>query len=170
MQKPQSGEYNPYFEHYISLTGNMDFSETWVINTREMEDFLLDIPEIKHDFAYEQGKWTIRQVFQHIIDMERVMAFRAMMIVRMAGEIALPSVDENLFADNAHVRQRSFDSLYREFISLRQANKYFFDSLTDEESCARGQVSGHATTARALGFIIIGHATHHRKIVEERYF
>jgi hypothetical protein len=169
MQYPAPGEYNPYFEGYISLAGTADFSETYVLQTRIMENFLLDIPEDKHDYAYESGKWTIRELLQHIIDMERVMAFRALMIVRNDGSVAQPPVDENCFAEHADVSRRSFDSLYREFVALRQANLYFFDSLTDAESTVSGLVSGFATTARALGYVIIGHALHHQRVIEERY-
>jgi DinB superfamily len=169
MQYPAPGEYNPYFESYIGMAGNIDFSEANVLHTRIIEDFLLDIPEEKHDHAYEPGKWTVRQVLQHIIDMERVMAFRAVMIVRMGGDVSLSPVDENRFAEHADVSLRSFDSLYREFVALRQANSFFFNSLTEPESRITGLVSGHATTARALGYIILGHALYHKRILEERY-
>ncbi len=169
MQKPETGECNPYFDGYLSLTGTNDFAETYAANTRDIEEFFEDIPEGSHDYAYEEGKWTIRQLLQHLIDMERVMAYRAMMIVRNAGKESLASVDENRFAENADVSLRGFDSMISEFKALRLANKYFFESLSDEESKIKGSVAGYPTTARALGYIIIGHATHHKRIIVERY-
>ena len=169
MQRPESGEYKSYFEQYIGLTPKSDFAESYILNTREVEDFFLELPDSKHDFGYAEGKWTLRQVLQHIIDMERVMAYRAFIIVRNRGAVAQTPVDENIFAENADVSMRTFDSLVRELMAVRQANKYFFESLSDEESKLQGEVSGHPTTPRALGYIIMGHALHHIMVVKERY-
>ena len=169
MQRPETGDYNPYFQKYLDLTGQADFSELYIANTAAVEDFFSDIPETLHDYAYESGKWTVKQVLQHIIDTERVMAYRALVIARADDATKLFSMDQDLYADNADLTLRNMDGLIAEWLSLRNANRFMFESFSREQTLRKQLVFDHLTTPAALGYIIIGHANHHVRIINERY-
>ena len=157
-----------YFQRYIQLTTEEDPIKSIKKNTRLFKKFLEKIPKKKIDFAYAEGKWTIRQLLQHIIDAERVFAYRALTFSRKDGN-ALPGFDENSWAEHAETSRRDWDDLVQEFKSLRKANELMFESFSDGQLLATGTASGNPVNALGLGFIISGHVTHHMNLITERY-
>lgn len=169
MQKPEAEEYNPYFNRYISLVPDGDYLELLKTNSREITDFFAGIPEVKHNYRYAAGKWTIKDILMHIIDTERVMMYRALVAARGDSTSILCNMEEDLYAANVNVSDRSLESILAEFISLRESTEKFFENLDEESSKLQAQTETHPITARAVGYILIGHPHHHIEVIKGKY-
>lgn len=169
MTKPQPSEYNSYFGRYIQLVPEGNFLQLLSDNLQLVKSFFSSIKKDKQDYRYQPDKWTIKQILLHIIDTERVMSYRALTISRGDAQVVFPSMDENLFAENAIVGNRSMENLLEEFSAVRRASNFLFENMSDEQSLYTGTVMKEKTTARALGYIIVGHAMHHIDVIKERY-
>jgi uncharacterized damage-inducible protein DinB len=165
----KEGEYAPYYNLYLpNVDDTYTLTEELEISVHSFIKFVQDIPMGKHDYRYAEGKWTIKDIIQHLIDAERVFAYRAMRFSR-GDTTELPGYDENLFADNANGSNRSLQSLLTEMAALRHTTIMLFKSFTDAQLMQNGIASGHVVTVRALGFLIIAHQNHHMKIYKEKY-
>jgi hypothetical protein len=121
------------------------------------------------DFAYADGKWTIKQVLQHCIDTERIFQYRALRLSRMDAT-PLPGFDENHYASNASVAHLSVDDLLDEWQIVRLSTQKIFENASEEGLLFQGTASNMTVNALAFGFTICGHAVHHLNIIKERYF
>ena len=169
INKPEKSEYNPYSQHYIDLVAAGDFQHDWIANTKETIDFFENIPLAKHDYKYAVNKWTIKEILMHIIDTERVFAYRALVCIRGDDKTIIHNMDEDLYAANVDVTQRSMASLIEEFKIVRENSNLLFQNMTEEQSKFLGNAITHHISARALAWIMIGHIVHHMKIIQERY-
>jgi hypothetical protein len=160
-------EYAPFYHTYVKTVGEDVFAN---LNGQllSIPEFIRNIPAQKEDYAYAPGKWTVKEVFGHLIDTERIMAYRALRIAR-ADETPLAGFEENDYAAYSHYHDRSMESLAAEFETLRKSNLFLFESFNDEELKRMGTASGKNVSVRALLFIVAGHVNHHKRILEERY-
>ncbi|MFT3933844.1 MAG: DinB family protein [Chitinophagaceae bacterium] len=156
------------FLNYIAKAPDKEVIKSIKANTKAFKKLLKSIPAKKRDHAYAEGKWTVRQSLQHIIDAERVFAYRALRIARL-DPTPMPGFDENEWASAANKIHRKWEDLEEEFKSVRNATELLFDSLGDENLLFTGQASGFAINALALGYVIAGHAEHHIALFKERY-
>ncbi len=161
-------EYNPHYKSYILELGDVDLIEILTASSEELLKTIKDLPEKKLLFRYNEGKWTIKELLQHIIDTERIMSYRALRFSRNDAT-ELQGFDENWYVENSNGNDRNFDDLLEEFICTRRASISLFKSFTDEMLFLSGTANGSDMTVRALGFIIAGHQIHHLKIIKERY-
>ncbi|HEY4285989.1 MAG TPA: DinB family protein [Puia sp.] len=157
-----------FYQGYIDLIKEEDFREAIRKNTKQFRKFMAKIPRKKFDFAYAEGKWTIREMLQHIIDAERVFAYRALTFSRKDAS-PLPGYDENSWAVNGGGAVRRWKDLLEEFSVVRAATEYLYESLSDEQLRFVGSANGRPWNGFTLGFIIPGHVAHHMKILQERY-
>lgn len=166
MNPPQIQDYPTWYKGYIDLVEGdvLDLLET---QAQEFTDFVQQNSD-KADYAYAPGKWTIKEMFGHIIDTERIMVFRLTSFAR-AEKAALPGFDENEYVTNAHFADRSLESLCEEFVLLRKSNMYLLKSLNEEELSRSGSANGNQITVKALVYILAGHVMHHKKVIVERY-
>ena len=161
-------EYNPHYKHYILELGNVDLFEILMVSSKELLETVKDLSEEKMVFRYEEGKWSIKEILQHLIDTERVMSYRALRFSRNdATELA--GFDENWYVDNSNGNDRNSNDLVEEFTCTRRASISLFKSFSDEMLQLSGTANESDITVRALGFIIAGHQMHHLKIIKERY-
>lgn len=167
MNRPNPEEFNPYYAGYIARV-ETDVLEVLRRQADEFPAFTRNIPDNKADFAYAAGKWTIKEVLGHLIDTERIMAYRTLRFARNDAQ-NLPGFEENEYVSESQYHLRTLQSLADEFASLRRANLFLFESLTEEEWGRKGMASGHSVTVRALLFIMAGHIMHHQSILQERY-
>jgi uncharacterized damage-inducible protein DinB len=168
MNPPKSNEHNTYFQRYIDLCEDTEFYDQYDKNTNNLVRFLESLPVEKHQFAYAQGKWTILQLFRHIIDCERVFSYRALVAAR--GDTSLlPSFDEDNYAEAVAGETTSMENMLKEFTLLRQSNRFLFENMSEEQSCFTANVNGEPLSSRAIAFIMIGHVNHHLKVLQERY-
>lgn len=158
----------PWFHNYIKLVPEDDIKKAFANPQNTLIDFLNSIPATKHDFRYAEGKWTIKEVLQHLIDSERVFAYRALRIARK-DTTPLHGFDENHYAANAKADKRSWNELMEEFQLVRRSSEIFFRSLDEDQLEANGTASDSPTYVTALGYIIIGHGLHHKNVLQERY-
>ncbi len=158
-----------YFgQHYIALVQGNSAREAVDNHQAEILEFYTALPEEKADHAYAEGKWTIRELLQHLIDAERIFAYRATRIARR-DTTPLPGFDENSYTANSMADKRDFNSLKEEFTALRKATDIFMSSLSEDQLQQPGNSSGKYVTANAIAFIIYGHLLHHINIIKERY-
>jgi len=121
----------------------------------------------KADYAYADGKWTVKQVLGHMADTERVFAYRALAFSREA--IELPGFDQDVYMEKATFNTRNLEDIADEFKTVRESSLYLFRSLSDEQQIQKGIASGNPVSVRALAYMIAGHEMHHIKILKERY-
>ncbi|HEY5463787.1 MAG TPA: DinB family protein [Hanamia sp.] len=167
-QKTNLGIYPPYFYTYIKLVENEDLKTVLKNQVTEYGQFLNSIPEEKRLYKYAERKWSIKEALQHIIDAERVFAYRAMAFSRKDVH-ALPSFDDKGYAANSNADNRKWEDLVEEFTTLRKSTEYLFNSFSQEQMDNVGIASDHEMNVKALGYIIAGHAKHHINIIRERY-
>ncbi|MGN6291386.1 MAG: DinB family protein [Chitinophagaceae bacterium] len=165
---PDLSRAGEWYHGYIKMVPQDDIKAAFSSKDNNLIAFLNSIPESKHDHRYAEGKWTIKEVLQHIIDAERVFAYRALRFARK-DQTPLPGFDENLFAENSRASARQWNDLVEEFKHVRRSSEIFFNSLDEDQLEAGGISSNNPIYVRALGYIIIGHALHHQKILAERY-
>lgn len=161
-------EYAGHFGTYIKQAGEGKLIEELEISLHEFIRFVQNIPMDKFDYRYAEGKWTIKEIIQHVIDTERIFAYRALRFSRN-DKTPLPSFEEQDYADNSDANARSIQDLLTEFSAVRHSNLLFYKSLSDEQLKRIGTASNNQISVRALGFVIIGHQKHHQKVFEERY-
>lgn len=169
MNRPEEIEYNPYFQNYIDLVEPGHFYVVFDQNKLLTIDFFKSIPLGKEDYKYAENKWTIKEVLMHIIDTERVFAYRTLVCLRGDSMTPLHSMDDNLYASNIDVSNRTLESLLEEFNIVRANSSLLFDNISDEQSKFLGNGVTHHFSARALGYIMMGHILHHINIIKERY-
>src|SRR4030095_958014 len=168
MQRPDKTEYHPNYQHYFDLVPNGDYLQLLVQNTIDAVSFFEVLPEEKHDFSYADGKWSVKEVLMHIIDTERVFAYRALAAAR-GDETPVYRMDEELYSQNVDVSKRALSSLISEFKAVRTATEYLFQNLSEEQSKRWCNVVTHPMSTRAIGYFMIGHVQHHIGVIKERY-
>lgn len=168
MPKPQPIECAPYYMKYINLVQGDSIQEIVNNHAFDLQEFYNSLPEEKANYAYAEGKWTLKQVLQHLTDAERVFAYRALRISRNDAT-PLASFDENAYVENGFAQQRALSSLKQEFNAVRAATDIFLLSLNDEQIMRTGTASNNPVSVNALAFIIYGHLLHHKNIFTERY-
>jgi len=157
-----------YYHKYINLAINHDLKTALEKHQTELLSFLKDIPKKKWNYRYAEGKWSIKEVIQHIIDAERVFTYRALCFARK-DQTPLPGFDENIFAANSKADDRSKKDLLKELKTVQTSSVQLFDSFDDEQLDQPGVASEQPTYVKGLAYIVVGHALHHKKILEERY-
>lgn len=168
IERPVSGSYLPYFDTYISQVHEDDVLDVLGRQTADVRQRLGGLSEERAGFRYAPGKWSVREVLGHLIDSERVFAYRALSIAR-GDTNSLPGFDEGVFAANSgHDRYRLSD-LLDEFEAMRTSNVSMLSHL-DEQSLARvGIANSNPTVVRAIPWIMAGHVRHHLGVLAEKY-
>ena len=168
MNRPEKNEYDPYYERYVSLVENRDIIDTLGAQPTQLQDLLTALPEEKGEFAYDEGKWSIKELIGHLIDGERMFAYRLFRISR-ADETPIEGFEQDGYIENAHSNRRSFSELLEEFSLLRRANLILIKNLTDDGWSRVGTANNAKISTRALIYIMAGHIEHHLGILKERY-
>lgn len=167
MKQPSSSEFAPFYQVYVSAVPEQNGLTAMRDSKREALELWKQWPITKQELAYETGKWTPKDLIQHIIDSERVFAYRALALGR--GEKSnLPGFDQDDYVLSAHANQRTWHDLLEEFDYVRSSNIALFESLTGVETHS-GIANESEISVRALCFITTGHLRHHLKIMKERY-
>ncbi len=157
-----------YFRKYIDLVPDGNISD--ILNAQEetIASYFSNLSQPNWDLSYARGKWTIKQSLLHIIDVERVMAYRALAISRGDATL-LPGFDQDLYANVGPVEHRSGASLISEYRTVRKASLSLFQNMTNTDFNRLGVASNEPASPLALAYIIAGHELHHLQIFEEKY-
>ena len=169
MARPQFEDYPIFFKPYLTvLDKNLGLIDHLETTLERFEQILYNVEESKYEYRYQEGKWTLKEIVQHLIDAERVFVYRALRFSRK-DEIPLPGFDENSYVDNYDSNKRSFHALCDEFCLVRRATILMFQDFDNSILDAKGTVEGNSISVKALGFICSGHVLHHLNVIEERY-
>jgi hypothetical protein len=169
MKRSEISPMPQFFDRYINQVDDIDINEA--LEKYNSMETVLDVSKLEKlgDKVYAPGKWTIKEVIQHITDNERVQAYRALRISRN-DQTPLPGYDENLFAANVDLSGRSLNDLLEEFAIVRKANIILFRNINEEQQKRTGLCNNVTIPVLALGFVLVGHQLHHAKIITEKYF
>lgn len=168
IRRPDKTDYPPFYETYIRLIQSEDLVQ--ILENQEMAfyAFVKDIAPDKEDFKYAEGKWSIKEVVGHIIEVERIMAYRALAISRGDAN-ALPGMDENSYIENSNYKDREVKDLAEEFRYVRKSNIILIRSFSPEMLQRKGIANKNEISVTALVYIIAGHLNHHVQILRDRY-
>jgi hypothetical protein len=168
LQRPAPGEYLEYYEKYIARVPDGDIIETLARNADETLALLRHQPAQFADYAYAEGKWTVKEVVGHLCDAERIFTYRLLRIAR-GDATPLSGFDENTYVPAGQFQDRTLESLLEEFAAVRAATIALIAGLPDDAWGCVGVANDSPISARAIAFIVAGHEMHHREILLTRY-
>lgn len=166
--RPKPGSYPAYFENYIYYVTQSDVMVALDHSWQEVIKTFGRLPEEKANYSYQTGKWTIKQMLIHMIDTERVFAYRALRFARKDPQQVLP-FEENLYAETAEIANRSIRDLLEEFDYVRRSSICLFRSFSESTLLNMGKTAAGEVSVLALGFVICGHSLHHVNVFKELY-
>lgn len=164
----KSNEYNAYYQSYIEKSSQKSIVEGLKDNLEKVVLFYKSIPQEKLEYAYAKGKWTAKDVLLHLIDTERIFAYRALRISRNDKK-PLAGFEQDDYVINGCANKRSIESLLEEYKAVREATITLYGSFSSEALLQIGEASGFPISVRAIGYIISGHENHHCEVIKERY-
>lgn len=167
MNPLQPSEYPAYCQPYIA-TVSADVWAEFGYQKIAFSAFISQIPKEKENYAYAPEKWTVKEVIGHLLDTERILAYRALRFARNDQQ-NLAGFEENDYVKHSNYSGRSLESLAEEFVAIRTSNLFLFNQFTDQEWSRSGQANKNSVSVRALLFILVGHINHHQRILQERY-
>ncbi len=167
ISKPSAEEYNPYYEGYIGL---IEEGDLLVFLSRQVDRAIEILARFENqpDLAYEAGKWSVKELLQHIIDTERIVSTRALRIAR-GDKTPLPGFDQDVFAANVDMTDRTLEDVTAEFVAVRGGTFALLRGLSESSLTLTGNASDSPVSVRALFYMICGHAEHHLNILHDRY-
>jgi uncharacterized damage-inducible protein DinB len=158
----------PFYKNYVKQIDETDVLQALRLSGFRTQMLIHSIPTAKADYRYADGKWTIRELLCHVIDAERIFAYRALRFGRN-DKTPLSPFEENDYATQANASARSLRKIADELGHLRTSTIDLFESFTEEMLKRKGTANNNEMSVLLLGFIIAGHEAHHRKILTERY-
>jgi len=168
MRKPEQSEYPSYYNQYIDLVKGENVIKELQDQIVSMQVFLATVPENQEDFSYAPGKWTLKEVIGHIIDTERIMAYRVLRFARGDNKV-LQGFEEDEYVKAANFHKRTLYDLAHEFGLVRESNLCLFKTLDEGALSRRGMANDKEISVRALIHTIAGHTTHHLNVVRTKY-
>jgi len=166
--RPIPGDYNPYYENYIKQVEGDDILKILNEQSKTTQEMLNSFPEHKGNYRYADGKWTVKEIVGHLLDTERVFAYRALCIAR-GEKKSLPGFEQDDYVKEGNFNHRELFDLNYEFRLLRESNLLMFKSFSKEMLIKRGFANESPVTVLAILFIIAGHEKHHMKVLKEKY-
>jgi uncharacterized damage-inducible protein DinB len=166
--RPDTTEYAPFYHGYVSGVPDGDIVALVRDTGRELVGAIAAIPEERGGHRYAEGKWSIREVVGHVIDAERIFSYRLLRIAR-GDATPLAGFEENDYVRTAGSDARTMASLANELAVVRESSVLLYESLPEDAWVRRGVASGAEVSARAIAYIVVGHAMHHLRVLRERY-
>ena len=169
MKRPKKGEYAPFHETYLRQLPPRGTAQSLLKKTmRDTRQLLAGLSPEQGDHAYAPGKWTIRQLLIHLMDTERVFAYRTLSFMR-GDRIALPGFNQDVWMEQADVSGRSVPDLLKEWKAVRDNTLFLLAQCSEAQSQFTGIASNWKVSVRAYFFIIVGHHLHHLEILRTQY-
>jgi uncharacterized damage-inducible protein DinB len=169
INRPKQGDYPPYFELYLSnLPQDKNAYELFTQSNMDTIDLITSVDGETLTYRYAEGKWNILEIIQHLMDSERIFAYRALRISR-GDKSENPGFDENIYAVNSNASSRNIMDMVREYSLLRASTIELFKSINEEAMHLVGLANGFRVTPASLAYAIIGHERHHLAVIEDKY-
>jgi hypothetical protein len=166
--RPAPGEYNPYYERYISLVQGTDILGTLDSQRRQTMLLLSGRDEADGDFRYAPDKWSAKEVWGHVCDTERIFAYRALRIAR-GDQTPMEGFEQDGYVSNGPFASAPFSEIIEDYIAVRRATLTLLRNLDEAAWMRRGVANKNEVSVRAIAYTIAGHELHHRRILEEKY-
>lgn len=166
--KPLDSDVPAYFHSYFKLIDGTDLIEELHTSRTSSLKLFSSLSTEMENYAYAEGKWTIKEVFRHIIDCERIYAYRALRFSRFDA-VNLPGFNENKYISKVTPHQFHMDKMLIEYESIRESNIQLFGNMNEEMLDFKGTANNLEMSARVIGFMVVAHNLHHCKIIRERY-
>ena len=157
-----------YYHKYINKVTEPDLLLALDEHVKSSYQFFASIPEDKWSYRYAEGKWSIYEMLQHLIDAERIFSYRALRIARK-DKTPLPGFEENEYAKYSEADRRSKVDLLEEWHLVTRSSQKLFQSFSEEQLDQQGTASDVSIYVRGIGYILAGHAIHHMKVLREKY-
>jgi|SRR6185312_1748510 len=169
VDKPAPGEYPDYAAMYIDLLPNDGLLlQHLQKNLQATKDLVQSLPAEKLLYRYAENKWTIKEVLVHIIDDERIYAYRALCFAR-GEKTPLPGFEQNDYAANSGANERDVNNIIEEYEAVRRSTIALFNGFADADLVKTGIANDRKASVRALGWHLAGHELHHINLIKERY-
>jgi uncharacterized damage-inducible protein DinB len=169
IRRPEQGEYDPYYERYISLVNTGDIVSTLQEQIQDTRALLSPITDQQGNFRYAPGKWSVKEVIGHLSDTERIMTYRALRISR-GDKTPIEGFEQDDYVPNGKFDRRTIAALLEEFTAVRNATVQLLRHWDADAGQSHGTANQKEITARALAYLIAGHELHHRRILQEKYW
>ena len=157
-----------YYDRYVRLVADVELSEAFDQSIRQLDEVDRSLLRRLGGRTYAPGKWTAKDIIQHLADVERIMAYRTLMFAR--GDKTAPAgFDQDLLVASARANAKTVDELIDDLKTVRAATTSLFDSFDDETLLNTGTNWKYEISVLAMGFTLAGHQIHHLKIIEEKY-
>ena len=158
----------PFYKNYVKLLDEGNLILALRMSGYRTQELIHKMPADIADYRYDKGKWSVREVLCHMIDGERIFGYRALRFARN-DKTNLPGFEENDYAPQANASARTLKKIADEMAHLRTSTLDLFEGFNEEMLKRKGLANNAEMSVAALGFIISGHETHHRRILTERY-
>lgn len=168
MTRPRLESVPKFYQGYVRNVQDLDVMDALKQSSKDTLQLLQTIPEEKGTYRYAEGKWTIKELLAHMLDVERIMSYRALRFARN-DKTDLPGFEENDYAPEANAHGRTIEQLAEETERLRAVTIDLYRSFTPEMLTREGTANKATLSVLHLGYIIAGHEVHHRNILTERY-
>ncbi|CAN5865735.1 DinB family protein [soil metagenome] len=169
MNKSDINPMPPYFDRYINLVDDVALPQAFADSIQQLNTLDKSLPAKLGGIRYAPDKWTVKEIFQHIIDWERILSYRALLFARHKGAVS-QDVDGDLFAAYMNAERRTIEELIEELKIVRASTIKMFESFDDRMLLNTGINWKYEMSVLATGFCLVGHQIHHLKIIEEKYF
>ncbi len=168
MKRPTRNEYEDYYHRYVKRVPDGDIVEILSTELELTLACLAGVDESKSSYRYAEGKWSLKEVVGHLVDVERMFGFRMLSFLR-SDSSPLPSFDQDAYVENARFDSRTLADLVEEFRHVRLSHIPLILSIDDKEEVLSGVASGFTFSVRSIPYIMVGHEIHHRGVIEGRY-
>lgn len=169
IQKPGEGEYRDYTAAYIALVPDDGMVLQHLEDDfKRIKSLTATLPEEKLMYRYAEGKWTLKEVLVHIMDAERIIAYRGLRLARN-DQTNLPGFEQDDYVPYSYANERSINNILEEYELQRTSTIALFSNFKESTFTQMGFANGAAMSVRAALYIIAGHELHHLKIIEEKY-
>jgi hypothetical protein len=157
-----------YWDRYINLVPDVELSQAFQDSIQQLDQLDRTALARVGDKTYAAGKWSVKDIIQHLTDAERIMSYRALLFARRSG-MTPDGFDQDPFAANALANRRTIDDLLDELLIARRSTRDLYDSFDHDMLTARGVCWKYEVSVLDLGFAILGHQNHHLNVLAERY-
>ncbi len=168
ISRPEIDEFDSYYERYVSLVAGGDIISALARQVSETRNLLAEIGAEKANFRYAEGKWSVKELVGHMIDTERIFAYRALRIAR-GDKTPIEGYEQDDYIKNAEFAKCNLADLAKEFALVRKSNVSMFKNLSETAWHRRGTANGKEVSVRALAYISAGHEVYHAGILKDRY-
>lgn len=165
---PTPEEYSGFLSSYVAQAKADDLIEGLTASYVFITGMIQGLTEEQLLYRYAPGKWSVKELLVHLMDAERIFAYRALRFARQ-DKTELPGFDENAYVAPSKADARDISAILAEYTAVRTATIELFKSFDVEALQQKGTASGLEVSVRALGYIILGHEVHHQKVIRERY-